>query len=153
MYIVGGVDFSKQPKRNISRVRFNVENRTLDTHHPDVHEVGRHLLPGHRHPLPRGVTPPATASGPGGTHRPDPHADVPRSRPTRGRPRRPRPVGQPLRRRRHADTDRDPKDPDGDLAHTGSDTPIGLITGIAAAVIAAGAGLVWWMRRRRSGTE
>ncbi|MET7795555.1 LAETG motif-containing sortase-dependent surface protein [Streptomyces decoyicus] len=42
------------------------------------------------------------------------------------------------------------KDPNGDLAHTGSDTPIGLLSGIAAAVIAAGAGLVWWMRRRKT---
>ncbi|MCX5341212.1 hypothetical protein [Streptomyces atratus] len=28
---VGGVDFSKQPKQNIPRTRFNVEHRTLDT--------------------------------------------------------------------------------------------------------------------------
>lgn len=36
----------------------------------------------------------------------------------------------------------------GGLAHTGSDVPIGVIVGVAAAVIAAGAGLVWWMGRR-----
>ncbi|MER6984997.1 LPXTG cell wall anchor domain-containing protein, partial [Streptomyces carpinensis] len=43
-----------------------------------------------------------------------------------------------------------PGGPGGDLAHTGNDTPIGLVTGIAAALAAAGGALVWWMRRRRS---
>ncbi|MEU6976875.1 LPXTG cell wall anchor domain-containing protein [Streptomyces sp. NPDC046371] len=41
-------------------------------------------------------------------------------------------------------------DPDGGLADTGSDTPVGLISGIAAAIAATGAALVWWMRRRRT---
>ncbi|WP_308344187.1 LAETG motif-containing sortase-dependent surface protein [Streptomyces sp. MK37H] len=42
------------------------------------------------------------------------------------------------------------KDPDGDLADTGSNVPVGLIAGIAAALAAAGGTLVWWMRRRRT---
>ncbi|WP_328688960.1 LPXTG cell wall anchor domain-containing protein [Streptomyces caniferus] len=41
----------------------------------------------------------------------------------------------------------------GDLAHTGSDIPIGLITGAAAALAAAGVALVWWMRRRKTDAE
>ncbi|MCX4813960.1 LPXTG cell wall anchor domain-containing protein [Streptomyces sp. NBC_01239] len=43
-----------------------------------------------------------------------------------------------------------PDDPSGDLAHTGNDTPVGLITGIAGALAVAGGVLVWWMRRRRT---
>lgn len=40
-------------------------------------------------------------------------------------------------------------DPDGGLADTGSGVPVGLLSGIAAAVVTAGGALVWWMRRRR----
>jgi LPXTG-motif cell wall-anchored protein len=43
-------------------------------------------------------------------------------------------------------------DPDGDLADTGTGTPVGLIAGIAAALAVAVGALTWWMRRRRSGT-
>ncbi|MCQ0025060.1 LPXTG cell wall anchor domain-containing protein, partial [Streptomyces somaliensis DSM 40738] len=43
--------------------------------------------------------------------------------------------------------------PDGDLADTGSDTPVGLISTIAIATVAAGGALTWWMRRRRSDTD
>ena len=39
---------------------------------------------------------------------------------------------------------------DGDLPNTGSDTPVGLIVGIAAAVLAAGSAQVWWLRRRNA---
>ncbi|MDX2826705.1 LAETG motif-containing sortase-dependent surface protein [Streptomyces ipomoeae] len=42
---------------------------------------------------------------------------------------------------------------DGDLADTGSDTPIGLIAGVAAALAAAGGTLMWWMRRRKAAQE
>jgi hypothetical protein len=42
------------------------------------------------------------------------------------------------------------KDEDSDLAITGSDTPVGLIAGIAIAVVAAGSAQVWWLRRRRA---
>jgi LPXTG-motif cell wall-anchored protein len=45
------------------------------------------------------------------------------------------------------------KDPDGDFADTGSDTPVGVITGIAAALTAAGGALYWWMRRRTTAME
>lgn len=42
------------------------------------------------------------------------------------------------------------EDPDGDLAHTGSDLPVGWIVSLAAALAATGAVLVGWMRRRRA---
>ncbi|WP_328399367.1 LPXTG cell wall anchor domain-containing protein [Streptomyces sp. NBC_00390] len=44
------------------------------------------------------------------------------------------------------------KDPDGDLADTGSDTPVGLIASLATALAAVGGGLVWW-KRRHAGTR
>ncbi|MFE6031404.1 LPXTG cell wall anchor domain-containing protein [Streptomyces niveus] len=37
-------------------------------------------------------------------------------------------------------------------ADTGSDTPVGLISAIAVAIVALGGALVWWMRRRKAGT-
>jgi hypothetical protein len=42
------------------------------------------------------------------------------------------------------------KDQDGDLPGTGSDTPVALILGIAAVVVAAGGAQVWWLRRRNA---
>jgi LPXTG-motif cell wall-anchored protein len=36
------------------------------------------------------------------------------------------------------------------LAHTGTEAPVGLISGIAGALAVAGGVLVWWMRRRRT---
>ncbi|MFJ4705268.1 LAETG motif-containing sortase-dependent surface protein [Streptomyces anulatus] len=44
-------------------------------------------------------------------------------------------------------------DPDGDLADTGSSTPVGLFVGIAAALAVAGGALMWWMRRRRTAVQ
>ncbi|MGW7469740.1 LAETG motif-containing sortase-dependent surface protein [Streptomyces xantholiticus] len=46
-----------------------------------------------------------------------------------------------------------PKDPGGDLADTGSGTPVRLIAGIAAALVALGGGLLWGKRRRTAGQE
>lgn len=147
VYIVGGVDFSKQPKRNISRVRFNVENRTLDTttrtsmksDDTSYRDTDTLYLGGDSS---------GDTSGGGTDPTPTPTSPKPTHSGT--------PTPQPSVSHSGGDTPaptETPRDPGGDLAHTGSDTPIGLITGIAAAVIAAGAGLVWWMRRRRSGTE
>ncbi|MFG3344610.1 LAETG motif-containing sortase-dependent surface protein [Streptomyces sp. NPDC048018] len=144
VYIVGGVDFSKQPKKNISKVRFVTENRTLDTttttsmrsddtsyRDTDILYIG-------------GDSSGDTGGGnPTPTPSPKPTTPKPTGEPTVT------PTAQPSHTPAPTAT---PGRPGGDLAHTGSDTPIGTIAGVAAAVIAVGAGLVWWMRRRRSTT-
>ncbi|MGW3354232.1 LAETG motif-containing sortase-dependent surface protein [Streptomyces bungoensis] len=154
VYIVGGVDFSKQPKRNISRTRFTVENRTLDTttrtsmksddtsyRDTDILYLGGDSSGdtggGGTDPSPS-PAPPSPSPSPSGQPTPG-HSATPTPRPSAGQSGGTTPAPP-----------RTPDDPSGDLAHTGSDTPVGLIAGIAAAVIAAGAGLVWWTRRRRS---
>ncbi|MFJ2008588.1 LPXTG cell wall anchor domain-containing protein, partial [Streptomyces chartreusis] len=42
------------------------------------------------------------------------------------------------------------EDPDGDLANTGASTPVSLLGGIAAALLATGAVVAWRMRRHRT---
>ncbi|MFI1400658.1 hypothetical protein [Streptomyces sp. NPDC020681] len=44
----------------------------------------------------------------------------------------------------------EPADPDGHLPDTGSNTPIGLVASIAAALIAAGTAMAWWLSRRKT---
>ncbi|UUU22254.1 hypothetical protein [Streptomyces sp. DSM 40750] len=145
IYIVGGVDFSKSPKRNITRVEFSLENPRLDTTtststqtetgYGDTQTAflgggGSEKNPGKPDPKP---TPTPTE--------PDPSPSKPDddSSPT---PSTPAPAP--------SDNGKPPaKEPDGDLADTGSDTPVGLLAALAATLAAGGAGLTWWMRRRR----
>ncbi|WP_149182307.1 LAETG motif-containing sortase-dependent surface protein [Streptomyces sp. TRM49041] len=147
---VGGVDFSKQPKRNITRTRFNVEHRTLDTttktslQSDDVsdRDTDTLYLGGSGNIEADGEDPgPGPNLGPTPTPTDDPKPTAPPSTPAPD-PSTPGDDGKPT-------PSANRPDPDGDLADTGSNTPIGLISGIAAAVVAAGAALVWWMRRRR----
>ncbi|MEW2297748.1 hypothetical protein ABZ719_34475 [Streptomyces sp. NPDC006743] len=144
---VGGVDFSKAPRRNMSRTEFTTRHPGLDATtrtsqqaevtYRDSDEV---YLGG---TTDENVPPPAPSPTPTPTHEPAPSpthsggAPAPAPHPTRT------PGGG---------TGTPPADhtPDGGLAHTGSDTPVGLIAGVAAALAVAGAALVWWMRRRRS---
>ncbi|MER6614533.1 hypothetical protein [Streptomyces xantholiticus] len=143
---VGGVDFSKQPKRNITQTRFNVEHRTLDTttktslQSDDVsyRDTDTLYLGGSGNIEAGGEDP-----GPDPTPTPtdDPKPTDPPSTPAPD-PSTPGDDGKPT-------PPANKPDPDGDLADTGSNTPVGLISGIAAAVVTAGAALVWWMRRRR----
>ncbi|MFD4142959.1 hypothetical protein [Streptomyces sp. NPDC058572] len=152
-YSVGGVDFSKQPKRNMPKARFDAEHRylprqtrtsvqTLTDNAKD--DAGLLLLGGNTN---------ATDTSDGGG-RPDPtptDPGKPSDKPTDPGKPDPTPTHQP-----------DPggvtggneggKDPDGDLADTGSDTPVGLIASLAAALAAVGGGLVWW-KRRHAGTR
>ncbi|MFJ1805574.1 MULTISPECIES: hypothetical protein [unclassified Streptomyces] len=148
VYIVGGVDFSKQPKQNISQTRFVTENRDLDhtttnsrkSDDTSYRDTDTLYLGGGRTSAGDGDVPspsPTPTPTPTGTDKPDP---TPTGKPT-NTPGKPDPGGagnQPT----------DP--PGGDLADTGSDTPVGLIAWISAALAAAGGGLVWWMRRRRT---
>ncbi|MGW5423211.1 LAETG motif-containing sortase-dependent surface protein [Streptomyces sp. NPDC003943] len=144
VYIVGGVDFSRQPKKNISKTRFDTENRTLDTttrtsmqsDDTSYRDTDTLYLGGD-----------SSGDTSGGTPSPSPKPTEPK--PT-GQPTHPgTPTAQPSHSQTPAPSET-PNRPGGDLAHTGSDTPVGAIAGVAAAVIAVGAGLVWWMRRRRN---
>ncbi|MDN0196948.1 LPXTG cell wall anchor domain-containing protein [Streptomyces sp. S.PNR 29] len=148
--VMGGVDFSKAPRRNISRVQFDLENPRLDsttktsvraetsyrdteTSYQGGNGSGRTDNGGGGgtgptpQPTPTGTGKPTDPASPSATPSPAPSTSAPTPAPT---PR--------------------PKDPDGDLADTGSGTPVGLIAGIAAALAVAGGSLVWWMRRRKA---
>ncbi|MDX2522652.1 hypothetical protein [Streptomyces europaeiscabiei] len=149
VYTVGGVDFSKSPKRNVTRVQFGLEHPGLDrttrtsvqavTTYRDTDTVfmggnsnGTRPDPGDGDPAPEPT--PTDSDKPRPSDTPSPPAPTP-STPGGGDPQSP-PANRP--------------DPDGDLADTGSGLPVGLLSGIAAAVVAAGGALVWWMRRRRA---
>lgn len=150
VYIVGGVDFSKQPKRNMDTVRFRAEHpykpRTaqfaVGQMTDDADQDGYVMLGGNT----AGKTSSDDDATPTPTPTDDP-GDKPTDKPT-DTPSTPAPSTSP------GGNDDNPtppaKDPDGDLADTGSDTPIGLITAIAAAVAAAGGALMWWVRRRKA---
>lgn len=177
---VGGVDFSKSPKRNITKTQFTVEKPRLDTTtKTSVHAEtsyrdtetaylggnGSGPEQGDGNPTPS-PTPTPTGTGgptptgsgeptpaPTGTGGPDPTptgTGGPSSTPTDSGGPTPAPTGT-------GGTDptlpptSGPKDPGGGLADTGSSAPVGLIAGIAAALAAAGAALTWWVRRRRNG--
>ncbi|WP_086804634.1 hypothetical protein [Streptomyces caniscabiei] len=146
VYIVGGVDFSKQPKRNITRAQFNVENRDLDnttvnsrksddTSYRDTDTL--YFGGGKVTDYGGGDTPkPPPTQDPDPTPSDDPGDDPGKPDPTPSQDPTPGAPGTT------------PKPPGGDLADTGSNTPVGLFAALAAALAAVGGGLVWWMRRR-----
>ncbi|MFJ4843039.1 LPXTG cell wall anchor domain-containing protein [Streptomyces sp. NPDC088746] len=150
VYIVGGVDFSKQPKRNISGTRFTAEHphlpvqtqtsvKTLTDNARD--DDGNVLLLG-------GNTESTDVGGGGDEPGPDPTPSPsgpgkPTDKPTTPGPAPSTPPATGGGTGGGSDPGRG-----GDLAHTGSDIPVGLITGIAAALMALGGGLVLWKRRR-----
>lgn len=150
VYTVGGVDFSKQPKSNMNPVRFRAEQRykprtvgyAVDTIADDPNKEGYLMFGGNSAGHSESGTPGPTPTDTG-TPTPSPTPTVtgkPTPTPTAPAPTASQSPG--------ATTPPGPKDPDGDLADTGSSTPVGLIVGIAAAAIAAGGALVWWRRRR-----
>ncbi|MEU9011323.1 hypothetical protein AB0D12_16385 [Streptomyces sp. NPDC048479] len=142
VYIVGGVDFSKQPKRNMNPVRFRTEHpykpRTaqfaVGQMTDEADKDGYVMLGGNTAGKSAGGDDPTPTPTPTDKPTDKPSTPVPSTSPG-GNDDKPTPPA---------------KDPDGDLAHTGSDTPIGLITAIAAALAAAGGALMWWMRRRKA---
>ncbi|MFD4318697.1 LPXTG cell wall anchor domain-containing protein [Streptomyces sp. NPDC058548] len=152
VYTVGGVDFSKQPKSNMNPVRFRAEQRykprtvgfAVDTIADDPNKDGYLMFGGNSAgqsetgtpsptPTPTGTASPTATPSPTGTGKPTPTPTDP---------------GPTATQSPGATTPPGPKDPDGDLADTGSSTPVGLIVGIAAVAIGAGGALVWWRRRR-----
>ncbi|WP_435970124.1 hypothetical protein [Streptomyces sp. Qhu_M48] len=150
IYTTGGVDFSKQPQRNIPRTTFTARKPNLD-------DVTRHVKSEALSYKENGLTflGGDTSGKAGATNpTPTPTPTAPTPSPTKSDP--PKPTDTPSTPAPSTTPPgpaptRDPQDPDGDLADTGSSAPVGLITGIAAALAAAGAALVWWKRRRPSG--
>ncbi|MGP3984004.1 hypothetical protein [Streptomyces sp. KR80] len=151
-YMVGGVDFSKSPKRNISRTQFTLQHRNLPKSTKTGVQAMTNDLDDDKRLLLGGNTA-YKGGGGGGGGQPDPT-------PTPTDPEDPKPTDTPSTPAPDPSTPADggdkptppanKPDPDGDLADTGSDTPIGLIAGIAAALAAAGTALMWWMRRRKT---
>ncbi|MGP3984194.1 LPXTG cell wall anchor domain-containing protein [Streptomyces sp. KR80] len=145
-FTVGGVDFSKAPKRNISRARFTVEKPRLDK----TTKTSVRTETAYRNTETAYLGGSSDRAAPGGGDDPGPDpTPTPTPTPTEsdtGRPttppatHTPEPSGKPS----------EPGEPGEQLPDTGSDTPIGLIAGIAAALAAVGSGLMWWMRRRRT---
>ncbi|MEU0404107.1 hypothetical protein ABZ318_28550 [Streptomyces sp. NPDC006197] len=158
-FFVGGVDFAKVPKRNITGIEFTAQHRELPRATKDsvrtetsARDSDTAFLGGNGSaltddgkpdptPTPTGPTPtgptPTGPTDPPTSPAPDPteHGNGD----TGGSGGATPPANRP--------------DPDGGLADTGSDTPIGLISGLAAAIAATGAALVWRMRRRRTVQE
>ncbi|CAL9288863.1 hypothetical protein [Streptomyces sp. SudanB25_2051] len=156
-FFVGGVDFSKAPKRNITAAEFQVRHRDLpqttkdsvraqtSARDADVAFLGGSDTPdsGGGQPIPTPTPTPTPTPSPSGTVKPTP-SDTP-STPAPD-PTTPGPGNSGTPALPPA------KDPQGGLADTGSDTPVGLIAALAAVAVAAGGALTWWTRRRKADT-
>ncbi|MFE7775765.1 hypothetical protein ACFU5O_18060 [Streptomyces sp. NPDC057445] len=144
-FATGGVDFSKQPKRNISKVRFQAEHPELpDTAQQSTKSTVQYgdtdtgYLGGNNYgKAPGGDGDDPTPTPPGD---PDP-TPTPTQQPPTPAPTDSTPGG-------HEPT-HGPQDPGGDLAHTGS-SGVGRMVTLAAGLVAVGGGLAWWMRRRKA---
>lgn len=152
-FFVGGVDFSKAPKRNVTPLEFRVQHRDLPRTTKDsvrsetsARDTDTALLGGGGaidtgnggggdKPTP---TPTPTDTGKP-THKPTPTPTSPST-----------PVPSATVPGKHDGGNT--TDPDGDLADTGSNTPVGLLSALAALAVAAGGLLVWW-KRRHTNTE
>ncbi|MGW8380292.1 hypothetical protein [Streptomyces sp. ODS28] len=180
-YSVGGVDFSKQPKRNMNSLRFKAEHRYLPretqtsvrtlTDNTKDDDANLLLLGGNTAQKDTGgggddgggdggddnggdpkPTPTPTPSAPDDQPTDGP-SDKPTDKPTDhpGKPDPTPPATGSPQPAPHGPGG--PEDPGGDLADTGSHAPVGLISAIAATLAAAGGGLVWWKRRRTAGAR
>ncbi|MGW2419458.1 LPXTG cell wall anchor domain-containing protein [Streptomyces sp. NPDC001709] len=149
VYTVGGVDLTKQPQRPISQARFHAEKPNL----PSVtlgarnevlgyQDTGTTLIGGDNSSAAGGTptphpTPTPTHTGGGGDKPTTSPTHTPGPTPIGGGHTQP-PVTPP------ADGDNG----SGGLADTG--TQVLGVAGIAVALLAAGAALVWWKRRRNA---
>ncbi|MFI9810251.1 LPXTG cell wall anchor domain-containing protein [Streptomyces sp. NPDC052301] len=145
---VGGVDFSKAPKRNVTRVEFTTQHRTLPRTTKD--SVRSQTSARDSDTTYLGGSGSIDTSGGGGTPTPPP-TPAPTHTGGGGKPS-PQPTGtstpapQPTATLSPTGAPKPPKDDDGGgLADTG--TQVLTVAGIAAALLAAGAALVWWRRR------
>ncbi|MEU8619637.1 LAETG motif-containing sortase-dependent surface protein [Streptomyces sp. NPDC048623] len=143
---MGGVDFSKAPKRDITRAQFTTEYRGLDrTTRNSVQTEVTYRSGGTAYLGGSSAEQPTIPEDPKPTPTPTPSPSTPGDPTPSGTPSTPAPSTP------GGDHATPPgRTPGGDLAHTGSSTPVGLIVGIAAALAVAGGGLLWWVRRRRS---
>ncbi|WP_406115067.1 LPXTG cell wall anchor domain-containing protein [Streptomyces sp. NBC_01014] len=148
--VMGGVDFSKSPKRNISDVEFKAQHPHLQRSTQTSVQAMTDDADNDHELLLGGNTDGKLPSGGGQSPTPTP---TPTGKPT-GQPSAPAshtpgpghstpPGGQA------PSTPPGKQDGGGGLAATG--TQVLTLTGIAAALLAAGAALVWWRRRRTTG--
>ncbi|WP_327313204.1 hypothetical protein [Streptomyces sp. NBC_01235] len=148
IYIVGGVDFSKSPKRNISRTEFMLQNPTLDqTTKTSMKADDTSYRDTDTTYLGAGVggTDDTGGGGDGPAPSPKPTPSKPGGGSTTPAPAPSTPGGGD-----HGKPTPPAHTPDGNLADTGSTVPVGLIAALAAGLAAVGGALVWWLRRRRT---
>ncbi|MFD7337138.1 hypothetical protein ACFV98_14175 [Streptomyces violascens] len=139
--VMGGVDFSKSPKQNVTQAKFTAEHKNL----PRTTDISVKAMTDDAENKALlalgGNTAAHTGTGGGTTPTPTPtptHPGRP-SAPPAGHTPNPGPTGVPSGGD-HAS---------GGLANTG--TQIATVAGAALALLAAGTGLVWLRRRRASG--
>ncbi|MDI3417302.1 hypothetical protein [Streptomyces luteolus] len=150
VYMVGGVDFSKQPKRNISSLRFQVEHRyaprtakiAADAMTDDADTDGLVMLGGNTAGKSTDETPPTTPTpSPTESSKPTTPGTPPASQTPTEAPSSPAPGND------QPSTPPGKDEGEGGLADTGAQ--VGLVSAIAAALLAAGFVLAR-VRRRRS---
>jgi LPXTG-motif cell wall-anchored protein len=147
--VLGGVDFSKAPKHNISSTQFKAEHKNLPT---STKTAAKAMAPNadNSHLLLMGGGGKQSSGGGGGGG-----GQSPTPTPTHSTP----PSGQPSTPASHTPSpghsspapgtpgpSTPPEKNGGGLAATG--TEASALAGIAAVLLAAGAALVWWRRRR-----
>lgn len=166
--MVGGVDFSKAPKRNITRLRFNAENPRLDTTTRTSLEAetayrstetaylggGGNGVSGGDGPNPEPTDPGEPDPGEPGPGEPDPGDSGPTepgptATPAPSDPAPSDPGDLPSSTPPQDDGSASP--PDDDLATTGAD--VARLVGIAALLVVTGAAALWWRKRRMAALD
>ncbi|NUK02115.1 LPXTG cell wall anchor domain-containing protein [Streptomyces lunaelactis] len=149
---VGGVDFSKQPKRNMTKPRFDTEHRYLPREtKSSVRTLTDNAKDGEKNLLLLGGNTVSSDLSGGDTSDPKPTPTPTPTKPGEPTDKPTDPTTPPATGGSSGGTGG--KNPQGDLADTGSSTPVGMIAGLAAALAAIGGGLVWWKRRRTADQE